>query len=489
LARNLITVTIAFAAEEASAESDDRRRMMGIPATLESTFAGQLIRPEDPGYDEARGLFNGRIDKRPALIARCTGPADVQAALAYARDQDLVVAVRGGGHSTAGHSCCDDGIVIDTGPMKATEIDVEARTGRFGAGLNWGELDAATQEHGLAVTGGRVTHTGVAGLTLGSGSGWIERKFGPTCESMISAEVVTADGQVLRASADENPDLFWGLKGGGGNFGVVTEFEFRLHPVGPMVYAGMILHPRAAAAELLRFYRDFIERAPDEVGGGVALITAPPEDFVPEEARGKPATGLIVAYFGDPEAGQEALRPLTEWGQPLLKMVQPMPYVAFQQLLDPGNPWGINEYFKVDYLEELPDEAIDAAIEKATEVSSPFTQLIFGSLGGAYARIDRGAMALNVPDAKWFYFCLAMWLDPQQTESETNWARELMQTMASWAVDQAPLNFISADDRADRLRASFGEQKFERLVALKDKYDPDNVFALNPNIPPSTAPA
>ena len=213
-------------------------------------FAGELIGPDDPGYEQARRTFNGAVDKRPALIARCTGPEDVQAALACARERDLVVAVRGGGHSASGYSCCDDGIVIDTGPMKHVQIDVERRTGRFGAGLTWGEFDAATQEHGLAVTGGRVTHTGIAGLTLGSGSGWIERTCGITCDSLISAQVVTADGRVLRASADENADLFWGLKGGGGNFGIVTEFEFRLHPVGPIVYAGMILHPRAAGRAL-----------------------------------------------------------------------------------------------------------------------------------------------------------------------------------------------------------------------------------------------
>jgi hypothetical protein len=239
----------------------------------------------------------------------------------------------------------------------------------------------------------------------------------------------------------------------------------------------------------MRFYRDFMEQAPDEVGGGVALMTAPPEDFVPEEARGKPATGLILVYLGDPQEGEEVLRPLTDWGEPLIKMVQPMPYVAVQQLIDAGQPWGINEYFKVDYLHELPDEAIDAALEKATEVGSPFTQLIFGSLGGAFARTDRSTMALNIPEAKWFYFCLAMSWEPQQMEAETTWAREFMETMRPWAVDQAPPNFISADDPADRLRTSYGNEKFERLVALKGKYDPGNVFALNANIPPSMPPA
>ena len=321
---------------------------MSTTVTFDSHFTGELIRPDDPGYDTARQLFNGAIDKRPALIARCAGPADVQAALAHAREHGLTVAVRGGGHSAIGYSSCDDGIVIDTGPMKNVDIDVDACTGRFGAGLTWGELDTATQRHGLAVTGGRVTHTGVAGLTLGSGSGWIDRKLGPTCESLLSAEVVTADGRVVRASADENSDLLWGLKGGGGNFGVVTEFEFQLHPVGPIVFAGLILHPRGAAKQLLRVYRDFMEHAPDEVGGGFALLTAPPDTFVPENARGKPAAALILVYVGDPQRGEEIMRPLLDWGQPLVTLVQPMPYVAVQQLIDAANPWGITDYYKVD---------------------------------------------------------------------------------------------------------------------------------------------
>jgi len=460
---------------------------MAIQPTLEATFAGELIRPGDPDYEEARSLFNGAIDKRPALIARCTSAADVRAALAHARAEALTVAVRGGGHSTAGHSSCDDGLVIDCGGMKKAEIDVERRVGRFGSGLTWGEFDAATQQHGLAVTGGRVTHTGIAGLTLGSGSGWLDRKLGPTAASLLSVEVVTADGRVLRASEDEHADLFWGIRGGGGNFGVVTEFEFRLHEIGPLLYGGMILHPRSAAPELLRFYRDFIDQAPDEVGGGVALITAPPEEFVPEEARGRQAVGVIVVYSGDPADGEEAMRPLVEWGDPWLSMVQPIPYVAIQQIIDPGNPWGIAEYFKVDYLPELTDEAIDVAVEQAAEAHSPFTQLIFTPLGGAVARVDRRSMALNIPDAKWAYFCLAMWWDPADAERETEWARSLMAALRPWCAGQALPNFISSDDGADRLRASYGEEKFARLVELKDRYDPENVFALNQNIPPSAA--
>ena len=454
---------------------------------LDATFTGELIAPDHPRYDEARSLFNGMIDKRPALIARCANVEDVRLAISYARDNELIVAVRGGGHSTAGHSCCDDGIVIDVGPMKSVDIDVEGRTGRFGSGLNWGELDAATQDHGLAVTGGRVTHTGVAGLTLGSGSGWLERKLGPTCEQLISVEVVTADGSVVRASADENPDLFWGLKGGGGNFGVVTEFEFRLHPIGPMVFGGMIMHPRSAAPELMRFYRDFMEQASEDIGGGLALLTAPPEEFVPEEGRGQPGVGLILAYFGDPADGEEALRPLIEWGEPWVKHVEPLPYVAVQQFLEAGNPWGIGEYFKVDYLEELPDDAIDAAVAKAEEISSPFTNLVFCRAGGALSRTDRSSMALELPETKWYYFCLAMWMDFSLAEQETAWARSLMETLAPWGTGRAVPNFIMGDETG-RLRASYGDEKFERLVALKDKYDPDNVFALNQNIPPSITP-
>jgi FAD/FMN-containing dehydrogenase len=280
---------------------------MSTRETLAPAFAGELIKPDDSGYDAARKLYNGMFDPRPAIIARCRRREDVQAALAHAREHRLTVAVRGGGHSTHGYSSCDGGVVIDVGPMKEVAIDVEQRTGRFGAGLTWGELDAATQAHGLAVTGGRVSHTGIAGLTLGSGSGWLERRYGTTCESLIAAEVVTAGGRIVRAAVDENSELFWGLRGAGGNFGVATQFEFRLHPVGPIVYAGMILHPRSAAKELTRVYRDFMEHAPDEVGGGLALLTAPPEDFVPERARGKTACALIVMYIGDPDQGEHAL--------------------------------------------------------------------------------------------------------------------------------------------------------------------------------------
>jgi FAD/FMN-containing dehydrogenase len=455
---------------------------MASSATLPERFAGELIRPHDARYDEARSLFNGLIDKHPALIARCADSRDVQSALLHARENDLVVAVRGGGHSSPGYSSCDDGVVIDVSPMKEVAIDAEGRRGRFGAGLTWGELDAATAEHGLAVTGGRVTHTGVAGLALGSGSGWLERLLGPSAANLLSAEVVTADGRLLRASADENPDLLWGLKGGGGNFGVVTEFEFRLHPVGPIVFGGLILHPLAAAGDLLRFYRDFMDSAPDEVGGGFAFATTPPDEHLPEHVRGVPVAMLIVMHAGDPVEGERALRPLLDWGDPLLAMVQPMPYTAVQTLIDDSSPWGIKDYFKVDYLPELPDDAIDAACEQAAQRTSPQTVVVFSPLGGAMDRIDKATMALEIPQAKWNYFCLAMWTDTALTQSEIAWSREFAEVMRPWCVGKAPPNFIDDGDHA-RLRASFGDDKFRRLVELKAKYDPDNVFTLNQNIP------
>ncbi|MFF9194442.1 FAD-binding oxidoreductase [Streptomyces sp. NPDC014779] len=454
------------------------------PAARIPGFQGQLIGPADAEYETFRRCFNRDHDQHPALVARCTSPEDVCGALEFARENGLGVSVRGGGHATAGFASCEGGLVVDTSPMKHVEIDAEARTGRFGAGLTWGELDAATQEFGLAVTGGRVSDTGVAGLTLGSGSGWLERMYGPTAWNMLSARVVTADGRILRADAEQHPDLFWGLRGGGGNFGVVTEFGFRLHPVGPLVYAGMLLHPRAAAGPLTRFYRDFLEQAPDEVTGAVALITAPPEEFVPEAARGKPAVGVIVAYIGDPGRGEEVLKPLVEWGEPLVRRVQPMPYTAVQRMLDDGTPTGVSEYFKIDYLPELPDEALDTAIAQAESVTAPMTQIIFCPLGGEMDRVDADAMALAVPPAKWVYFCLAVWWGNEGRARHIDWARGFHAAMRPWTTGTSVPNFIGTDEGA-RLRASYGPEKYARLVALKDRYDPGNVFALNQNILPS----
>jgi FAD/FMN-containing dehydrogenase len=455
---------------------------------LRSQLEGALFTPEDEGYEDARKTANGMVDKRPAAVAQCASVADVRAALAAARERDLIVAVRGGGHSAPGFSSCDGGMVIDLRPMNAVAVDPEQRTAKVQGGANWGELDAATQEHGLAVTGGRVSETGVGGLTLGSGSGWIERMYGVTCASLISAEVVTADGEVVTASETENPDLLWGLRGGGGNFGIVTEFTFRAHPVGPILLAGQLGYPRDGTKELMRAYRDYMESAPDEVGGGMALVTAPPLDSIPEPVRGQPITGVIFCYIGDVEEGQRHLAELKEkLGEPAMDMVQPMPYVALQQMLDAGAPRGINEYFKIDFLQALSDEAIDTFVDTAAKCPSPHSQFILEPLGGEYARTDRDAMALVTPDAFWAYHNLNLWFDPAENDVNVAFAREFAGMMAPYGAGVAYPNFVNTDEVDARWRASYGDEKWGRLTALKRQWDPDNVFRLNVNVPPAEA--
>src|SRR3954449_4723281 len=337
---------------------------------LAGSVKGTVLTPGRDGYDEARTVFNAMVDNRPAAIVKCKDPHDVIAAIDLARARAAEVSIRSGGHGVTGSQIAHEGIVIDLSEMKRIAVDSEARTVRAQAGVTWGELDAATQEHGLAVTGGRVPSTGIAGLTLGAGSGWIERKFGYACDNLLEADVVTADGRFLRCNDTENSDLFWALKGGGGNFGVVTQFTYRLHPVGPMVYGGMLVFPPFAAGDIARAYRDFIASAPDEVGGGLAFITAPPEPFVPEEARGKPAVGVIFTYVGDADEGERILKPLRDLG-PAVDLVGPMPYVAVQGLLEAGNPPGRRNYWKADLLDALPDEAIDKITEAHMRMVSP----------------------------------------------------------------------------------------------------------------------
>jgi FAD/FMN-containing dehydrogenase len=452
---------------------------------LRGRFSGQLIIATDDAYEEARAIFNGMIDKHPTLIAQCTSTEDVQAVLAFARDHDLPVAVRCGGHSTPGYSSCDDGLVIDVGPMKSIDIDPEARTARIGGGLTWGELDAATQEHGLAVTGGRVSNTGVTGLTLGSGSGWLERKYGITPESLLEAEMVTASGEVVRAGGDGDRELLWGLRGGGGNFGVVTELTFQLHPVGPTLFGGMMLWPRSEAQRVGRAYRDFMADAPDEVGGGLALISAPPMPFIPEELQLQPAVGVIYLYVGPIEDGEKAIQPIRELG-PAVEVLAPLPYVGFQQLLDEGSPRGSHEYFRIDWLSELSDDALDTAIDHANKAPSPMTQLVFEPLGGAMDRMDKESMALAVPDAPWAYHCLGLWPGEMPDEPNVEWVRQFSEVMKPFAIGAAYPNFVADDEDHERLISAYGPEKYGRLVALKDRYDPDNVFALNQNIPPSS---
>jgi FAD/FMN-containing dehydrogenase len=447
-------------------------------------FKGQVFRPGDADYDEARCVFNAMIDRQPALIARCSCGGDVVAAVNLARDERLPLSVYGGGHGVTGSAVVDAGICIDLRGMKAIDVDVEHRTVRAEAGLTWGELDAATQAHGLAVTGGRVTDTGIAGLTLGSGSGWLERKLGYTCDNLLEAQVVTADGRQVVASRDENADLFWGLRGGGGNFGIVTAFRFQLHPVGPVVLGGMLMYPAAMGRDVVRFWRDFMLGAPDEVGSGVAFVTAPAEEFVPEPVRGEPVVGIILCYAGDPDEGEEVLRPLREFGPPGMDLVDRIPYVAVQQLIDAANPKGFLNYWSSDFLAQQPDAAIDAFAEHASAPVSPMSQMLIVAGGGAVARVDEEATALGERKAPFNLHFLSLWADPGDTERNIAYTRAISAAMKPWTTGRVYLNFIG-EEGLDRVEAAYGPEKFARLQALKSKWDPTNLFRHNQNIPPA----
>jgi FAD/FMN-containing dehydrogenase len=450
-------------------------------------FGGEILSPRDPGYDERRSVFNAMIDRRPALIARCTVPRDVAAAIDLARETDMPLSVFGGGHSIPGHSVCDAGVMIDLRPMRRIEVDPVARTCRAEAGVTWCELDAATQEHGLAVTGGRMSTTGIAGLTLGGGSGWLERTCGYTADNLLSVEIVTADGDMLSASRTENPQLFWGIRGGGGNFGVVTSFEFRLHSIGPIVLGGMLVYPAEMAAGLLRNFRDAMATASDEVCAGVALITAPHMDPIPEPVRGRPIVGVLLCYAGPIRDGEEALRPLREFGPPTMDMVAPMLYTAFQQLLDPTLPEGMRHYMTSDFLSGLPDAAIEILCRFHRSMPSPLNQIVLLPGGGAIARVSEDSAAFGRHRrAPFNYLVDAMSPDASDDEANISWARELASALKQFATGSAYLNFIG-DEGEDRVVAAFGSNPYARLQALKDRYDPGNLFRLNQNIKPSGA--
>lgn len=449
--------------------------------TLES-FAGEIVRPGDPHYDDLRRVWHGAIDRRPAMIARPRDEHDVAAAVRFAVDAGTPFAVRAGGHSLAGFSAIDDGLVIDLRDLRRIDVDLATQRVRAGAGLQWGELDAATQAHGLAVTGGRISDTGVAGLTLGSGSGWLERRHGLTADSLVSATVVTATGDVVRASAFEHPDLFWALRGGGGNFGIVTEFEFSLHEVGPIILGGALFFAWERGPEVLRAYRDVMDSADDDLGGCAVLHLAPPAPFMPAELVGKPIVNLTVAAFGDLERAEELAAPLRALG-PLVDILGPMPYTELQKLIDAGSPAGMQGHFEAAFMDGLPDPAIDAAVEAAVSVPSPFTEVLLQPLGGAYGRVPAGATALAHRDAGWMYHALAQWPDPADTPVNRAWSERFVAAMTPFARRASHPNHVSSD-RQDRVRSFYGDETYARLVAVKDRWDPRNVFCHNQNIRP-----
>jgi len=449
---------------------------------LAQSFSGRLLRPGDDGYEGSRTIFNAMIDRRPVIIAQPANAADVATAVKFAARRELTVSVKGGGHAVTGHAVADGGLMIDLALLNEIKVDPKAKTAIAGGGTKWGEFDAATQAHGLAVTGGRVPGTGIGGLTLGSGSGWLERKLGYTVDNMIGAEVVLASGDIVHASESENPDLFWGLRGGGGNYGIVTKFEYRLHEIGPTVFGGMLIFPRFRAGEVIRAYRDFMETADDDIGGGVGLVCAPPEEFVPEPMHGMPVVGVIVCYTGMPEDGPTAIKPILDLG-PVMNLTQPMPYLEVQKIIEAANPPGMQQYWKAGMLPEFPDDAIEALVAAAAEPRSTMTAIIVMPLGGAVHRVSDDSTAMGWRGAKWGIHILGEWPDPSENEEQIAWVRDVDAAIQPWAQKGAYLNYLM-DEGEQRVKDSFGAH-YKRMEELKDKYDPTNLFRLNQNIRPT----
>ena len=452
---------------------------------LQSRFRGDLIAPGDPQYDAARAVFNVTIDRRPALIARCAGPADVVQAVNLARQESLVLSVRGTGHNVAGFAVCDDGLVIDLSQMKAITVDPQERTVRVQGGCNWGEVNDALQPHGLAATGGFVSVTGVSGLTLGGGLGWLVRKHGLALDNLLSAEVVLADGRLVTASARENDDLFWAIRGGGGNFGVVTSFEFKAHPVGT-VLAGIVLHPTATAAGAIRRWRDLEAMAPDESTQGALLFHFPDDPSVPPPMRGAAMVGLGGVYAGAVEEGEKVLRPLREYGPPLADMFQPMPYNAAQRMADFLWPSGLHSYWKSSYLTVLSDAAIDVLVDFFSRVPSPRTVIVLEHNGdSAWDRVPDSATAFGNRAWPYNFVVTSAWSDPKEAERNIAWTRELFDAMRPFAAQGAYINYLGGDEGVEGLKAAYGA-KLARLAALKAKFDPTNLFRMNQNIAPAS---
>jgi FAD/FMN-containing dehydrogenase len=456
-----------------------------VVRALEGRFAGDVIRPGHPRYERSRRIWNGMIDRRPAVIARCAGEEDVAVALRFAREHGLPVAVRGGGHNVAGNAMCDDGVVVDLSGLKAMEVDASRRTARVQPGVLLGELDRATQALGLATPTGNVSMTGVAGLTLGGGLGWIARKHGPACDNLLSARVVTADGDCVTASAAENPDLLWGLRGGGGNFGVVRSFEFRLHPIGPEVIAGGVVHAFADAPEVFRFFSAFVATAPDELSVTASTFRAPPGLPVPHEMLGELVTVLAVCYAGDPDDGERVLAPLRSFGRPLADLVTPMPYTALQSGSDAAYPDGQRNYWKSHYVDDITDGAVATLQEHASRMPSPLSSFYFQHLGGAIARAAAETAAFGHRDAVFDFNILTVWKQPAEDAENITWARDFAAAMQPYSTG-VYVNNLGVEG-ADRVRAAYAPETYERLVALKDDYDPHNVFRFNQNVTPSGA--
>jgi FAD/FMN-containing dehydrogenase len=445
-------------------------------------FTGALMHPDHAEYDAARRVYNGMIDRRPALIARCSSADDVVLAVNLARERGLPITAYGGGHAVTGNAVCDDGVCVDLRGMKGWTIDPVARTGRFEAGMNWGEFDRATDAHGLAMTGGRNETTGIAGLALGSGSGWLERAFGLVCDNLLKAEVVTADGRKVVASPDENPDLFWALRGGGGNFGIVTAFHFRLHPLPREILAGPLVYPAAMAADVMRLYRSFMPGAPDVFGGAVQLVTMPPDPMLPESIRGAPAVMIQVVCATTPEEGARIIAPLIEQLPPAANLCGPVNYARYQS----GGPFiaGMQNYWTADFLTDLPDEAIDILAAYALKPITPFGNVILVPGGGAPSRVGEDDTAFGMRQAPWNIHYIVSWHDPADNPRNIAAVKALSQSMKPWATGRVYLNYIGNEGQ-ERIDSAFGAAKMARLRQIKAVWDPTNFFRHNQNIRPA----
>jgi FAD binding domain/Berberine and berberine like len=464
--------------------------MTSDPAGIESFgkgFGGEVLRPGEPGYEEARRVWNGDIDRRPALIARCATPGQVAEAIGSAGAIELELSVRGGGHNFAGLAVCDDGVMIDLSAMAGVTVDAAAGRARCGGGATWAELDAATAAHGLAVTGGFISHTGIGGLTLGGGMGWLTSRVGLTCDSLVSAEVVLADGRVVTASEHEHGDLFWALRGGGGNFGVVTRFEFALHELNPLANLGLFFWGADRGVEALRLAREVLAGLPEDAGALLAGLSAPPAPFVPEQHQLQPGFGLLIASWGSPAEHEELIEPARA-GDPLFELVTPIPYVELQKMFDEGNAWGMHAYEKAHYLDALTDEVIDIFAEHLPRKASPLSFAPVFPLGGAYARVDDDATAFGGSRSARFAFNIAAICPvPELLPADREWVRTFWEALRPHASGTGSYVNFMAEIEDDRVRAAYGPVKYDRLARIKADYDPENVFHRNANIKPEVA--
>jgi FAD/FMN-containing dehydrogenase len=449
---------------------------------LRGRFRGTLLRPGEEGYPEARRVWNGAIDRSPALIARCAGADDVQAAVRFARDRDLPISVRGGGHSVMGYGVCDGGVMIDLSQLKAVSVDPATRTARASGGLTWAELDLATQRHGLATTGGSISSTGIGGVTLGGGFGHLMRRYGLTVDNLRAADLVTADGERLHVDAASEPDLLWGLRGGGGNFGVVTAFEYDLHPAGPIVLGGPVFWPLEQAPQVLSFLREFAPTAPDELGIAIVAMLAPPMPVLPPGRYGTPVIGLLPVWCGDIAEGTRVLAPLRNVGTPIADLVRPVPYRTLQSMLDASASPGNASYWRSHQLPGLPDAAIDVIAGLVESVTSPLSLLNGWVIGGAVSRVAPDATAVGPRPPGFELRMIANWRPGDADDRHLSWVRDGWESLRRYAGGQFA-TFLS-DEGVAGVRTAYGD-RLARLTALKDRYDPSNVFHLNPNIPPS----